>query len=338
LSLFLIDLCFATPLFFTPMAQSAGGVDLSAFLTAGGSNRIMVDFAGIAISSGLFTVPLYALIQERCRREWLSRAIALNNMINALFMVVSAGFLILLYSLHVSMPKIFLILGALNVSVSIYIYMLVPEFTLRFLSWILIHLIYRPKTTGLENIPEAGPAILICNHVSYVDWLILSGAIRRPIRFVMYYKFAEIPLLRYLLRQAHVIPIAGFKEDPKLLEAAFARVHVDLLAGELICVFPEGRLTRDGELSEFRNGVERMLAQDPVPVIPMAIRGLWGSLFSFEGGAPLLKAPKKLWKAIEVKIGSAMNAADANAQTMQSRVVQLLEHEELAPLTVVRRR
>src|SRR6185437_7766886 len=156
-------------------------------------------------------------------------------------------------------------------AVTLWIFLLVPEFLMRFVDWLLISLFYRVHRDGLEHIPEEGPALLVCNHVSFMDALIIMGSVRRPVRFVMYYKMFRIP---------KAIPIAGAKEDPALLERAFVRIDQALAEGELVCVFPEGGLSATGEISAFRPGVEKILAQRPVPVVPLALRGLWRSMWS----------------------------------------------------------
>ena len=281
MTVFAIDLYFARPL-----AASAHGLTVMGFLGATGSPRIIIDLLLIGLFAGLFIVPLFALVQSRTDRSELSRVIAGNNILNALFMVVSAGLGLGLTALGFSIPQIFLAVAVLNAAVAIYIYTLVPEFLMRFLSWILINTLYRIRTEGLDRIPEHGPALLVCNHVSYMDALIVAGSVRRPSRFVMYYKIFNIPVMRFIFRTAKAIPIASAKEDPALLEKAFAEIDRALAEGEIVCIFPEGGLTADGEIATFRPGVERILAQRAVPVIPLAIRGLWGSIFSRRDSAP----------------------------------------------------
>ncbi len=319
LSLFGIDLYFARP-----DLATAHGLGAFAFLLAPGSWRIALDMTLLGVFAGFYIVPLFALVQSRAERSELSRVIAGNNILNALFMVAAAALGIGLGALGWSIPQIFLTVAVLNALVAIYIYTLVPEFLMRFLSWILVSTLYRIKVEGLEKIPDEGPALLVCNHVSFMDALIVGGVVRRPVRFVMYYKIFNIPLLRFIFRTAKAIPIAGRKEDPALLERAFDEVDRALADGELVCVFPEGGLTRDGEIAPFRAGVEHILARRAVPVIPLALRGLWGSVFSRHDSAlGRSRLPRRFWSRIALAVGTPLPAAQADAATLEQRVREL---------------
>ena len=316
LSVFGIDLYFAQS-----GLATASGIDAWGFLAAPGHWRIVFDMTLLGVFAGFYIVPLFALVQNRTPSHELSRVIAGNNIINALFMVVAAGFGLGLGALGLSIPQIFLATALLNVAVAAYIYTLVPEFLMRFLSWILVNTLYRIDTQGLARIPEEGPALLVCNHVSYMDALIIGGSVRRPVRFVMYYRIFNIPLLRFLFRTAKAIPIAGRKEDAALLERAFDEVDRALADGELVCLFPEGGLTRDGEIAPFRGGVERILARRPVPVIPIALRGLWGSIFSRRDSAlGRSRLPRRFRARIGLAVGDAIPASEADAAHLEQRV------------------
>ncbi len=286
---------------------------------------ITLSLMGLSISGGLFIVPLYTLIQQRSPAEYRSRIIATSNIINSFFMLMGAALLMALYALGFSVPDVFIILAVLNLGVAIYLYFLVPEFTLRLWSWLLVNLLYRLKVRGQENIPESGPALLICNHVSYVDWLIIAGGIRRPVRFVMDYKMAQRPWFRWILKQAKVIPIAPQKESPEILASAYAQISEALQAGDLVCLFPEGKLTRDGEVQDFKMGVERILAQTPVPVVPLALKGLWGSFFSHREGPALRKLPRRFWHRVGLHIGQSLPPSEMplRAEDLRDRVKQL---------------
>jgi 1-acyl-sn-glycerol-3-phosphate acyltransferase len=226
------------------------------------------------VFGGFYIVPLYALIQARTAEDERARVIAANNILNALFMVVSAIVTIVLLSLaKLSIPQLFLVVSLLNIAVNAYIFRIVPEFTMRFLIWLLSHSMYRVQHRDLERIPDEGAALLVCNHVSFVDALLIGGAMRRPIRFVMYYKIYNLPVLNFIFRTAGTIPIAGRNEDQAIYERAFARIAEYLADGELVCIFPEGKLTADGEIDVFKGGVSRILEETPVPVIPLALQG-----------------------------------------------------------------
>jgi 1-acyl-sn-glycerol-3-phosphate acyltransferase len=319
LTVFGLDLYFARP-----TATSLHDLSALAFLGAPGSWRIMADFVLVGVFAGLYIVPLFALVQSRSERRELSRVIAGNNIVNALFIVGAAAFGLGLGAAGLTIPQIFLATALLNAVVAIYIYTLVPEFLMRFLSWILVNTLYRIKVEGLERIPDEGAALLVCNHVSFMDALIVGGVVRRPIRFVMYYKIFNIPVLRFIFRTAKAIPIAGRKEDPALLERAFDEVDRALADGELVCIFPEGGLSRDGEIATFRPGVEQILARRPVPVIPLALRGLWGSVFSrHDSTLGRSRLPRRFRSRIAVAVDLPVAPAQADAATLEQRVREL---------------
>lgn len=320
MTLFGIDLYFAYP-----GVSSARDLTLQAFIDQPGIWRVLVDLVFMAVFSGFFIVPLFALIQSRSEPSRRSRVIAANNILNALFMVVAAGLsAVLLNKAGLSIPQLFLATAVMNSLVAIYIYTLVPEFLMRFLSWILINALYRIKLHNLENIPEEGPAVLVCNHVSFMDALIISGAVRRPIRFVMYYKIFNIPILSFIFRTAKAIPIAGAKEDATMMQKAFDSVDAELAAGNLVCIFPEGALTRDGNIDRFRSGVEQIISRRSVPVVPLALRGLWGSVFSRHDTAlGRSRLPRRFRAPIELISGKAVSASMATAASLEQRVREL---------------
>ncbi|WP_439887986.1 MFS transporter [Pseudomonas sp. MBLB4123] len=276
---------------------------------------------GIGLFGGFYIVPLYALIQSRTVEQERARVIAANNILNALFMVVSAIASILFLSVaELSIPQLFLAISLMNVAVNSYIFKIVPEFSMRFLIWLLGHSMYRVEHRGLEAIPEDGAAVLVCNHVSFVDALLIGGAVRRPVRFVMYYKIYNLPLLNFIFRTAGTVPIAGRTEDLLVYDAAFKKIAEYLRNGELVCIFPEGKLTGDGEINEFKGGIERILAENPVPVIPMALKGLWGSFFSRDPDKGVFR---RLWSRIQLVAGAPLGPECADRQRLQAQVAEL---------------
>jgi 1-acyl-sn-glycerol-3-phosphate acyltransferase len=317
---------FGADLYFAhPASSGALGLGVAATLATAHVWRVLVDLTLMAIFSGFFIVPLFALVQERSEPARRSRVIAANNILNALFMVVAAALsALLLNKAGLSIPGLLLATALMNAAVAIYIYTLVPEFLLRFVDWVLINTLYRIATRGLEAIPERGPALLVCNHVSFMDPMVIMGCVRRPVRFVMYYKIFETPVVKYLFKAAKAIPIAGRKEDAALMERAFAEVDAELAAGNIVCIFPEGGITRDGAMQRFRPGVERILAQRPVPVVPLALRGLWGSIFSRRDSAlGRMRIPRRFWSRIELVAGPAVPPQDATAELLEERVREL---------------
>lgn len=316
MTIFGIDLAFAE---FTPIQQNMGALE---FLQQPDSWRIIIDLTLISLFGGLYIVPLYALIQQRSESGHVSRVIASNNIVNAFFMVLSAIAAILLLNMGLTIPQLFLVAALMNALVAVYIYTLVPEFLMRFLVWLLINTIYRVETHNLEGIPDEGAAILACNHISYVDALVIGGCSRRPIRFVIHYKIYQLPILNFIFRTAKTIPIAGAKEDTQMLERAFQQIADALEAGDLLCVFPEGKLSRDGEMNAFRPGIEKIIAANPVPVIPIALCGLWGTFFSWHGGT-FLKIPRHLWAKVALKIGTPLPPSAVTASDLQQKVLAL---------------
>lgn len=319
LTVFGVDLYFARPM---PAAMSE--LAWWDFLNAPGNLRIAIDLTLIGFFGGFYIVPLYALVQQRCPREKISRVIAANNILNALFMVVASVMAIVLLKSGLNIPELLLVTALLNAVVAIYIFSLVPEFAMRFLVWIGVHLLYRVKVEGIEeHVPDEGPALLVCNHVSYVDALVLGGAVPRPVRFVMYYKIHQLPVLGWIFRTAKTIPIAGAKENPDLLRKAMEEVEQALKDGEIVGIFPEGGLTRDGEMAAFRPGVERILAKTPVPVVPIAITGLWRSMWSRRDSLlRRLRLPRRLRAEIGVTAAAPMPPTSSAAE-LEAKVREL---------------
>ena len=210
----------------------------------------------------------------------------------------------------------------LNALVAIYIFTLVPEFLMRFIVWIWVHTFYRLKKINLDSIPGEGPAILICNHVSFVDALVIFAACPRPVRFVMDHGIFKIPLLSFIFRTARAIPIASRKEDPAITERAFEEVDQALAQGDIVCIFPEGKITATGDINPFRPGITRILERRPVPVIPLAVRGLWGSFFSRKSGTAM-RIPRGILSRIELAAGPAVVPRDATPEKLQAIVTAL---------------
>jgi len=312
LSVFAIDLYFAQP-----VAHIAQVASVDEFLARAGSWRVLADLALLGAFGGFYSVPLYAVIQERSKRQHLSRIIAANNIINSIFMVAASLMSIAILQSGFSIPELFLFLAALNALVAIYIYTLLPEFLWRFFAWILISVFYRARPTGLDNIPASGPVLVVSNHVSYMDAVLLAGSIRRPMRFVMYYRIFEAPVLKSLFKGMKAIPIASAREDPTIMKYAFEAVDAELRAGNVVCIFPEGAITRDGEVQRFRFGLEKILERRPVPVVPVALCRLWGSWFSRRKGGGIRTIPGRLFAKVPIHIGEALPPSQASAAKLE---------------------
>lgn len=323
MSLFGADLFFASP-------ANPFGADLGAWalMSMAPVWRIILDLGLLGFFGGLYIVPLYALIQTRSDEANRSRVIAANNILNAAFMVGSAIIGVIAFKLGATIPQVFLGAALANLAVAIHIYRVVPEFMLRFVAFVLTHIIYRVEQSKFKEIPDEGPVLITCNHVSFIDAVILMGCFKRPIRFVMDHNIFKNKILGFIFRGSKAIPIASAKESPETMEKAFDDVSKALREGEAVLIFPEGRITHDGAMSPFRPGMERILARDPVPVMNVALIGLWGSFFSRAHGKAM---SKPFARGARSRVGIACNepiaAASANAAQSESATRALIESQ-----------
>jgi 1-acyl-sn-glycerol-3-phosphate acyltransferase len=320
LTLFGIDLYFSSLRY-----TNTELVDAAGLLAQPGVPRILADLVLLGIFGGFFIVPLFALIQSRCDPKHVARTIAGTNILNALFMVAAAGVAIFLLGRGFTIPEMFLATALLNAGVAIYIFSLVPEFLMRFLAWMLIHTAYRIRTEYAERIPEEGPAVLVCNHVSYVDAMVIVAASPRPIRFVMDHRIFATPFIGWIFRTAKAIPIAPAKEDPWLMEKAFVDIAKALHEGDLVCIFPEGKLTSTGEMNEFKGGIAKITGRSKVPVIPMALRGLWGSVFTRDRTANMFERSigRGVRKKLALAVGEPVAPDSATPEYLYEQVLAL---------------
>jgi 1-acyl-sn-glycerol-3-phosphate acyltransferase len=328
MSVFAIDLYFAAR-----GLPPADGLTLGRFVAIGAHWRVMADLALLSLFAGLYSVPMYALIQLRSQPTHRARIIAANNILNALFMIASSVIAGVLLKMGMTIPQIFLLVGLANAVVAFYIFMLVPEYLLRFVAWVASRFIYRFRVRGDGHIPVEGPAILACNHVSFVDAILLLAASPRPVHFVMDHRIFRVPLLGALFRLAKAIPIAPQKEDPRTYEAAFERAAQVLREGDLLAIFPEGGITRDGQLQPFKGGIMKILERArsdglQPPVIPMALTNLWGSFFSRieKEGAMVRPFRRGLFSRVGLNAGEAMAPATVTPEGLRERVAGLLAH------------
>ena len=276
----------------------------------------------LGASGGIFIVPLYALMQQRAKVNQRAQVIAALNIYNSLFMVGSAVLgIVCLSVIEMSIPQLFTLLAVMNLLVAGFLFMQVPIFVVRFLVWILTHTMYRVSHKNLNNLPEQGGALIVCNHVSYMDALLLSAVCPRLIRFVMEEEYASLPPLRRFLNRAGVIPISATNRSS--IRRAFNEVEQALAEGHIVCIFPEGRLTSDGEMNDFMRGMDLIIKRSPVPVIPMALKGLWGSYFSRYKGRACQGFPTRFWSKLEIEAGQPVEPANASTALMQEKVAQL---------------
>ena len=325
MSVFSVDLYFASR-----DIPASAELSVAQFMAISAHWRVMVDLALLSLFAGLYSVPMYALIQLRSQPTHRARIIAANNILNALFMIASSVIAGALLGAKFTIPQIFLFTGIANAVVALYIFLLVPEYFLRFVAWVASRFIYRFKVQGDQHIPSEGAAILVCNHVSFVDAVLLMAASPRPIRFVMDSRIFKIPVLGWLFKLAKAIPIASRNEDPAAYEAAFAAAQTVLQEGDLLAIFPEGGITKDGRLQPFKGGIMKILETAKSqgiapPVIPMALTNLWGSFFSRveQGGAMVRPFRRGLLSRVGLNVGAPVLAADVVPETLQLKVQAL---------------
>ncbi|GAB3768211.1 MFS transporter [Ramlibacter monticola] len=323
---------FAVDLYFASRGlPPAANLTLGQFVAISAHWRVMADLALLSLFAGLYSVPMYALIQLRAQPTHRARIIAANNILNALFMIGSSVIAGALLAAGASIPQIFLLVGIANALVASYIFLLVPEYLIRFTAWVLTRIVYRFRVRGDEQIPVAGAAVLACNHVSFVDAALLMAASPRPIYFVMDHRIFRQPVLGLLFRLARAIPIAPQKEDPAVYEAAFARAAQVLREGDLLAIFPEGAITKDGQLQPFKGGIMKVLETARTegvqpPVIPMALTNLWGSFFSrIEQGTAMVRPFRRgMFNRVGLNVGAPLPAAQVQPEVLQQKVAQLL--------------
>ncbi|WP_070963723.1 MFS transporter [Vibrio sonorensis] len=276
----------------------------------------------LGASGGVFIVPLYALLQQRAKPTERAQTIAALNIYNSLLMVGSAILgIVCLSILEMSIVQLFTLLAILNLLVTLYLFLQVPIFVTRFLVWILTHTMYRVNHKNLHHLPENGGALIVCNHVSYMDALLLSAVCPRLIRFVMEEEYANLPPLRRFLNRAGVIPISASNRSS--IRRAFNQVEQALKDGHIVCIFPEGHLTSDGEMGPFMRGMDLILKRSPVPVIPLALKGMWGSYFSRFKGSACKGLPSRFWSRIEIEAGEPVPPKDATTSVMFEKVSTL---------------
>ena len=319
MSLFLADLFFIG---MPTVGDPATSLKILQFLSSFQGIRISFDLFMFALFGGIFTVPLYTMVQANTGADRRSRVIAGLNIISSLFMLVAGGMATVMLAQKISVPVFYLVLAIMNVLVAVFIYRLLPVFLWRFLVVLVTGIAYRFEVNGRENIPQEGRAVLACNHPSFIDFTFVAVASQRPARFIMHYSYFEKPGWRWLFEQTRVIPIARQSEDERMLKDAFEQIAEALEEDELVCIFPEGMVSRDGKLGTFRRGIEEIVERTPSPVVPMALKGMWGSFFSFQAGKPMtrLRQGRLFRDHVELDIGPMIPAEQVSADELARRI------------------
>jgi 1-acyl-sn-glycerol-3-phosphate acyltransferase len=273
---------------------------LADFLTTLDGVATSFIFLSLSIASGAYIVPLMTALQFHTPKEKLSRIIAGLNIWNSLFMVLGSVLLMLAYGVSLSMDQIFLILAVVNFFVQMAVYATCSPYALRLWAIVLTKIFFRVEMKGRQHFPLNGPFIIAANHVSFLDWLLVMAACPHPVRFVIDHQYYYAPFMPFWLRQARLIPIATKRDRPDLMESALQEVSHALRKNEVIGLFPEGALSRTGQLRRFQPGLLRILKEDPVPVVAMSLKGLWGSPFSHSAPGLFKKWPR--WKFRKVTL------------------------------------
>ena len=278
--------------------------------------------AALGFFGGFFIVPISALLQHRPEEQHRGGVLAAANLLS--FVGILAASLVYYVAerwLHFGPLAFFLWASVGTLLALAYVLWLLPDSLLRLLLWIAAHTLYRLDLKGNENIPARGGALLTPNHSSWVDAVLLIAATDRPIRFLMFKGVYEHPLIKPFAKILNIIPIAS-DQGPREMIHSLREASEALRNGELVCIFPEGEITRIGQMLPFRRGFERIIKGIDVPIIPTNIDGIWGSIFSFAGGRFLWKWPRTVPYPVRITFGKPLPAT-ATASDVR-RVVQEL--------------
>jgi acyl-[acyl-carrier-protein]-phospholipid O-acyltransferase/long-chain-fatty-acid--[acyl-carrier-protein] ligase len=271
----------------------------------------------VALASGLFVVPLYAFVQQRSDSTEKGRVVAANNFYQTIGMLIATGLMSLLYSkLHWGADHILLAFGFSMVFVAAYILTVVPDFFVRFALWLLTHSLFRIRINGAENVPFRGPALLVANHMSHIDGFLVGACVQRFIRFMVWKPYYELKSLNWFFRATNSIPVGT--HGPRDMVASIKAARAELEAGHVVCIFAEGAISRTGNMLPFKRGMEKIVDGLDVPVIPVHLDRVWGSIFSFEGGKFFWKWPKRIPYPVTVSFGCAMPSTVPAHQVRQA--------------------
>ena len=270
----------------------------------------------LGTSAGLYDVPLQAFLQHRSPAESRGSILAASNFLTFSGMLAAAGVFFLSRDvIGASARGIFLAIGLATVPVFVYIVWLLPGATVRALVWLLTHTIYRVRVEGRENLPAEGGALVVANHVSWIDGVLLTLHCPRPIRLVGFAEYVQKWWLRWLADDFRTISIEPGK---KSVVRSIRTVREALRDGDLVCIFPEGGITRSGKMEEFQPGFLSMRKGTGTPVVPIYLGGLWGSIFSFERGRFFWKWPKRWPYPVTIRIGRPIDEPVDGEQIRQS--------------------
>jgi acyl-[acyl-carrier-protein]-phospholipid O-acyltransferase/long-chain-fatty-acid--[acyl-carrier-protein] ligase len=275
---------------------SRPGLDLAAFAW---------HLGWLGFFGGFFCVPTGALIQHRPAPDAKGAALGAANTLSFVGVVVASATFVGLRKLGLSAPDIFLTAAGLTLTGTLYVLWLLPDALLRLLLWMLTHSIYRIRVEGRDHIPERGGALFVCNHVSFVDALLLQAATDRPLRCIMFKDIYEHPLIKPFAKIARHIPISSHQRPREMIHS-LRQASEAIRNGEVIVIFAEGQITRIGQLLPFRRGFERIMKGLDAPIIPIGLDNVWGSIFSYEKGRFLWKVPRYFPYPVTVSFGKPL--------------------------------
>ncbi|MBU4477627.1 MAG: MFS transporter [Candidatus Omnitrophica bacterium] len=304
-----------------------GALGLSLFSILLGFTYASLPLTGLClfilgISAGFYIVPLNTYIQQKSPADQRGQVLATLNFFSFLAILIGT---VLIYAfrewLKWNAVQIFIVCGWLSISATAYIFKVLPIAFIRLLNWVLTHSIFKLKVTGIENVPLEGGALLVCNHVSFIDPLIILGSLPRHVRFLMWRRMCELPLVKPIAGIMRVIPVS-FEDPPKAILNSLQEAREAVEKGELVCIFAEGHLTKSGNMQPFRRGFEHIMKELSAPIIPMYIDRIWGTLFGFEDGKYRWRMPKIIPCPITICYGKPL-AAQARVHEVRTAVLEL---------------
>jgi 1-acyl-sn-glycerol-3-phosphate acyltransferase len=309
-----------------PITPQEDLLGLLAFLKTPTSWAMTINFLLFSLFGGMYIVPLYAFVQQNAPEKYKSRVIACNNILNAGFIILASVMVMGLSANNIGFDSQLAISGVLGMFATFLFYLFQPTKTLKMFLTFLSNTFYDTKIEGAQNLPLSGPTLIVANHISFLDWLFVTASANRPPKFIIDYAYYNSPMVHHLLKSAGCVPIATQFEDRRVLIKAFNRINDLLSSDELLVIFPEGAISKDGNMQEFHKGVERIIKKTSPTIIPLALVGPWGSIFSrYPNGKSFSHFPK-FWKkrTITIKIGKPVKSNKITAEELQGLIKQML--------------
>jgi acyl-[acyl-carrier-protein]-phospholipid O-acyltransferase/long-chain-fatty-acid--[acyl-carrier-protein] ligase len=304
-----------------------GGLGLVAFafdlgFAYGSPRRVILDLILLGVSAGFFAVPLQAFIQQRSPAAERGRILAIGNFLTFVGILIASGaYWALDAKFHLNPAQVFLVASAMSAVVAFELLARLPDFFLRLVAYPFANCVYKIKTVGRENVPIQGPVLLVANHVSFIDAILIAMANQRLVRFMMLRSYYELPIAHRFFKAMGCIPVSS-GDGPKALLASFARAQDYLRAGDAVCIFAEGGISRHGQMQRFCKGFERLVDGLDVPIVPVHLDRVWGSLFSFSEGKLLLKRPRRIPYPVTVSFGKVLSSA-SSAFAVRQAILEL---------------